>query len=93
MEQEMSKKEKWHATGKEVTFKAVHDIDTAELVDYIFAIQKSDWGKFVEDVTESGQATEEEVLSYVRGVLSGMDKIIDYVIQSGAVEEVRDNEA
>ena len=93
MEQEMSKKEKWHATGKEVTFKVAHDIDTAELMDYIFTIQKSDWGKFVEDVTANGQVTEREALSYVRGVLSGMDKIIDYVINSGAVEEVCDNEA
>ena len=89
----MSKKEKWHATGKEVTFKVAHDIDTAELMDYIFTIQKSDWGKLVEDVIKDGQATEEEALSYVRGVLNGMDKIIDYVINSGAVEEVRDDEA
>lgn len=89
----MSKKEKWHATGKEVTFKVAHEIDTAELMDYIFTIQKSDWGKFVEDVTESGQVTEREALCYVRGLLKGMDDIIDYVIKSGAVEETRDNEA
>lgn len=89
----MSNKEKWHATGKEVTFKVVHDIDTAELMDYIFSIQKVDWGKFVEDVTKDGQATEDGALSYAQGVLNGMDRIIDYVIKSGAVQEVRDNEA
>lgn len=93
MEQEMSNKNKWKATGKEVTFKVVHDIDTAELMDFIFSIQKVDWGKFVEDVTKGGQSTEEEALSYAQGVLNGMDRIIDYVIHSGAVLEVRDNEA
>lgn len=86
-------KSKWHATGREVTYKVVHEIDTAELMDFIFSIQKVNWGKFVEDVTKDGMATEDEALSYVQGVLNGMDKIIDYVIQSGAVEEVCDNEA
>lgn len=86
-------KSKWRATGREATFKAVHEIDTVELMDFIFSIQKVDWGKFVEGVTKDGMATEDEALSYVQGVLNGMDKIIDYVIQSGAVEEVCDNEA
>lgn len=89
----MSNKGKWRATGKEVTFKVVHDIDTAELMDYIFLIQKSDWGEFVENATKNGQVTEREALAYARGILQAMDEIIDYVIKSGAVQEVRDNEA
>lgn len=89
----MSNKGKWRAVGTEVTFKVAHEIDTAGLMDYIFSIQKTDWGKFVEDATKDGQATEREALSYARGILQGMSEIVEYVIKSGAVVEVRDNEA
>ena len=86
------KKQTYKAEGKVFNYLVEDDVDTESLMRYISNAQHADWDKFVDTMKGRG-LTEREAVFYVQGIMASLDRIIEKMIEWGAIVEEPTNEA